>query len=64
MAEGYAYIGETDNALMWLEHAFEKGWINYPWLSKIDPWLQNLRSEERFKQLMERVKYEWEHFEV
>jgi hypothetical protein len=26
--------------------------------------LENLRSEPRFKKLMERVKYEWEHFEV
>jgi len=23
----------------------------------------NIRNEERFKKLMERVKYEWEHFE-
>jgi hypothetical protein len=26
--------------------------------------LANIRGEERFKKLMERVKYEWEHFEV
>jgi hypothetical protein len=29
-----------------------------------DPLLKNIRSEERFKKLMERVKYEWENFEV
>jgi hypothetical protein len=29
-----------------------------------DLWLANIRGEERFKKLMERVKYEWEHFEV
>jgi hypothetical protein len=33
-------------------------------LSEIDPWLQNIRSEPRFQKLRERVKYEWEHFEV
>jgi hypothetical protein len=26
--------------------------------------LANIRGEPRFKKLMERVKYEWEHFEV
>lgn len=29
-----------------------------------DLWLANIRGEERFKNLMERVKYEGEHFEV
>lgn len=29
----------------------------------LDPFLANIRGEERFKKLMERVKYEWEHFE-
>ena len=64
MAEGYALIGEEGEALRWLEHAADKGWINYPLLSEIDPFLANIRGEERFKKLMERVKYEWEHFEV
>jgi hypothetical protein len=29
-----------------------------------DPWLESIRGEERFKKLMERVKQEWEEFEV
>ena len=28
-----------------------------------DLWLANIRGEERFKKLMEHVKYECEHFE-
>jgi len=28
------------------------------------PFLVNIRGKERFKKLMERVKYEWEHFEA
>jgi hypothetical protein len=28
------------------------------------PFLVNIRGEERFKKLMQRVKYEWEHFEA
>ncbi len=29
-----------------------------------NPFLENIRGEERFKKLMERVKYEWENFEI
>jgi len=29
-----------------------------------DPFLVNIRGEEHFKKLMERVKHEWEHFEA
>ncbi len=64
VAEIYALVGETEEALKWLEHGVEMGCINYPFLSRIDPWLENIRGEERFKKLMERVKYEWESFEV
>jgi hypothetical protein len=28
------------------------------------PFLVNIRGEERFKKLMQRVKYEWEHFDA
>jgi len=49
-------------ALDWLENAIDRGFINYPLLER-EPFLANIRGEERFKKLMERVKYEWEHFE-
>ena len=64
VAEGYSLIGETAEALRWFEQAVDKGWINFPFLSQIDPWLANLRGEPRFKKLIERVKKEWEEFEV
>jgi TolB-like protein len=51
-------------ALDWLEISVKNGMINYPLLNNLDPFLKNIRSEERFKKLMERVKYEWENFEV
>ena len=59
-----ALNGETDEALKWLDHGLDIGCINYPFLSQFDPFLANIRGEERFQKLMERVKYEWEHFEV
>ena len=53
-----------EEALDWLETASKRGFINYPLLSKYDPFLENIRVEPRFKKLMERVKHEWENFEI
>jgi hypothetical protein len=64
MAEAYALINEKDKAFDWLENAVNRGFINYPFLNEYDPFLQNIWGEERFKKLMKRVKYQWEHFEV
>jgi serine/threonine protein kinase/Tfp pilus assembly protein PilF len=63
VALGFALLGEKNEALDWLENAVDRGFINYPFISKHDTFLDNIRGEERFKKLMERVKYEWEHFE-
>ena len=64
MAESYALIGEIGEAIEWIENAVNWGFINYPFLMEYDPFFDNIRGEPRFKKLMERVKYEWEHFEV
>jgi len=60
----YEKMGNSDKAYEWLENAVDTGFINYPFMNNIDPFYKNLRMEERFKKLMERVKYEWENFEV
>jgi TolB-like protein/chromate transport protein ChrA/Tfp pilus assembly protein PilF len=60
----FSLLGSKKDALDWLQSAIERGFINYPLLAEKDTWLANIRGEERFKKLMERVKYEWEHFEV
>ena len=64
LASFYAYLEERDLALNWLENAVNRGMFNYPLFAEYDPFLGKIRGEERFKKLMERVKYEWEHFEV
>ena len=64
MASCYALIDEKKEALDWLDNAIHRGFINYPFLSKFDPTLKNLRRMKRFKELMEKVKYEWERFEA
>jgi len=64
VAASFALSNAKNDALEWLEHAVDLGLINYPLMAEKDPFLANLRSEPRFQKLMERVKYEWEHFEV
>jgi len=63
-AEAFAVLGETGEALEWLEHGVELGLINYPFLAEKDRFLDGLRGDPRFQRLMERVKKEWEEFEV
>jgi len=64
MSASYALIDQKKEALDWLENAVNRGFINYPFLNEYDPLLENIRSEERFKKLIKRVKHEWESFEV
>jgi eukaryotic-like serine/threonine-protein kinase len=63
VADAFALLDEKNEALDWLENAVTRGFLNYPFISRHDFFLDNIRGEERFKKLMERVKYEWEHFE-
>jgi non-specific serine/threonine protein kinase len=60
----FALSGMKDEAFDWLENAVDRGFINYPFISEYDPFLENTRGEPRFKKLMKRVKHEWENFEV
>ncbi|HSW29683.1 MAG TPA: protein kinase [Longimicrobiales bacterium] len=64
VAECHALLDDTDGALEWLERSVNLGMINYPFLNEYDPFLAPLRSDPRFQRLMERVKKEWEEFEV
>jgi len=64
LVTSYSLTGEKEEALNWLEEWINLGCINYPFLNEYDPFLENIRGEPRFKKLMERVKHEWENFEV
>ena len=64
MSSFFSYLEDKDQSLDWLENAVDRGFINYPFLNEYDPLLENIRGEPRFKKLMERVKHEWENFEV
>jgi len=63
VATFFSYLDENEKSLEFLENAVNRGFINYPLIAELDPFLENIRREERFKKLMERVKYEWENFE-
>jgi serine/threonine-protein kinase len=52
----YAGLGEKDQALAWLERAFAERSTWMPYL-KVDPWLDSLRSEPRFQDLLRRMNF-------
>ncbi|HAQ20833.1 MAG TPA: hypothetical protein DCR40_16615 [Prolixibacteraceae bacterium] len=60
----YSYLGVKEKSLEFLENAVNRGFINYPLIAEYDPFLVNIRAEEQFKKLLERVKYNWESFEL
>ena len=63
MASNYALIGEKELAMDWLQISINLGNFNYPFLNEYDPFLENLRGEERFRKMMTEVKARWEAFE-
>ena len=64
VAGGYALLGETEEALRWLRNAVDRGFINYPFLNEYDPFLENLRGEKAFQELMKHVRERWESFDA
>jgi TolB-like protein len=64
MADTYGLAGLRDEALDWLENALSRGWANYPFTVQHDPLLVPLRDEPKFLEIADRMKREWENFEV
>lgn len=63
-AQVCSYANEKIMAIKFMERSTRDIFINYPLFSEHDPFLENIRGEERFKELMQKVKYEWENFKV
>jgi serine/threonine protein kinase/tetratricopeptide (TPR) repeat protein len=63
MAQAQTALGRTDEALRWLGRATERGFLNAPFLEKVDPLLTGLRGEARFVELMERLRQRWQRFD-
>lgn len=64
MAATYALVPDHDSALDWLSNAVRLGYINHPFLSEYDPFLQGLRGDNRFWDLMGTVKSRWERLRM
>jgi len=64
IATFYSYIDEKEEALRWLENAVNRGFINYPLISEQDILLENIRDEEGFKSLIQRVRKEWKNYKI
>jgi eukaryotic-like serine/threonine-protein kinase len=60
VAEGYALLGRSDDALRWLRASIDRGFINYPHTMDHDRFLDNIRKDPRFAALMSEVKPRWE----
>ncbi len=63
LAQGYALVDMRAQAMRWLAVAVERGFINYPFLARHDPFFRDLRRDDSFRQLMKTVRVRWEGFE-
>jgi non-specific serine/threonine protein kinase len=64
LAEGFALAGARQSAIHWLQVAIDRGFVNYPFLSRHDPAFEALRGDLAFNALLETAKHRWERFEV
>jgi tetratricopeptide (TPR) repeat protein len=64
LADGYALIGHRDEALRWLRKAVDQGFINYPYIAEGDPFLDSIRGDAEFKELLEQVHRRWQAFDA
>lgn len=64
LAQGFALAGLREPAMQWLSAAIGRGFINHPFLARHDPSFKALRSDARFKELLDIVRVRWERFEA
>ena len=64
LAECYSLLSKQELALVWLQKAVDKGFLNYPMIGRWDPLLAGVRSYAGFGDLLHRTRELWEKFEV
>jgi len=64
LAVFFSMINKKDEALNWLSIAVDSGFINYPMIAEKDTWLDNIRGEKKFAEIVVKAKQEWGNFEV
>lgn len=63
LAESYALAGEAEDTVEWLKVSVDRGFINYPYLSRHDPFLARVRGHEPLESLLTQVRTRWERFD-
>jgi non-specific serine/threonine protein kinase len=63
LSSALSIAGRTDEALYWLANAVRLGYIDEPFLSRIDPCLEHLRGARRFRMIMDRAKRAYDRFD-
>jgi hypothetical protein len=64
LADGYSLIGQNDKAVAWIRAAMNRGLINYPYLTKLDPLLEGVRKDPEFTKLMEQIHRRWQAVKI
>jgi eukaryotic-like serine/threonine-protein kinase len=64
MAQCYSLLNDAPAALQWLETAMDRGFINFPMISNLDPLLNNARRAAGFPTLLNRIETRWATFEI
>jgi non-specific serine/threonine protein kinase len=63
LAQGYALAGMPEDAIRCLRIAIDRGFINYPFLARHDPFFESIRTLPAFQQLLDVVRDRWRRFE-
>jgi len=64
MAQCYSLLNDAPAALHWLETAMDRGFINFPMISNLDPLLNNAREAPGFPALLNLIETRWATFEI
>ncbi len=62
LAQAYALAGAAEEAVAWASVAVDRGFINYPFLARHDPFLATLVGNAAYDQLLERARVRWQSF--
>jgi hypothetical protein len=61
-AQAYALAGDASNATEWMSVAIDKGFVNYPFLARHDPFFARLAGSADYDRLLARTRERWESF--
>ena len=61
-AQAYALAGNVPEAARWVAVAADRGFVNFPYWSQYDPFLRQIRGDERYEQVLAEVERRWRDF--